>query len=160
MKQVVIYTDGSCIGNPGPGGFGVVLLQAGSRKELSGGYRMTTNNRMEILAVIAGLRSLDEPSRTTVYSDSQYVVNTIEKGWAKRWKANGWFRNKKERAVNPDLWDALLDLCQTHEVKFSWLRGHSGHVENERCDRLAVAAATGANLEVDVAYESLDSFKN
>ena len=121
---------------------------------------MTTNNRMEILAVIAGLRSLDEPSRTTVYSDSQYVVNTIEKGWAKRWKANGWFRNKKERAVNPDLWDALLDLCQTYEVKFSWARGHSGHVENERCDRLAVAAATGANLKVDVAYESLDPFKN
>ena len=155
LNQVVIYTDGSCIGNPGPGGFGVVLLQGDRRKELSGGYRMTTNNRMEILAVIIGLKSLNEPSRTTVYSDSQYVVNTVQKGWAERWEANGWFRNKKERALNADLWAVLLDLCRVHEVELRWLRGHAGHVENERCDRLAVAAATGVNLKVDTVYESL-----
>ncbi len=155
LKPITMYTDGSCIGNPGPGGYGVVLLHSGRRTELSGGYRKTTNNRMEILAAIKGLQELKEPCRATVYSDSQYVVNTIQKGWAVRWRENGWLRNKKERAINPDLWSLLLDLCETHKVEFRWLRGHSGNLENERCDRLAVNAALGKNLEIDSAYENL-----
>jgi ribonuclease HI len=153
MKKVTIYTDGGCINNPGPGGFGVVLRYDSHRKELSGGYRRTTNNRMEILAAIAGLEALREPCRVTLYSDSQYLVNAIEKGWAERWQANGWMRNKKEKAINPDLWERLLDLCRTHTVKFEWLRGHAGHSENERCDELATAAARGSNLAIDEGYE-------
>ena len=149
---VVIYTDGACIGNPGPGGYGAVLLQGEHRREISGGFRWTTNNRMEMMAVIEALEALNNPSQVQVYSDSQYVVNAITKGWAARWKANGWRRNKREMAVNPDLWDRLLGLCQTHQVEFRWLRGHSGVRENERCDRLAVAAARQANLPSDTGY--------
>ena len=152
-KRVTIYTDGACLGNPGPGGYGVVLLYAGHRKELSGGFRLTTNNRMELLAVIVGLRSLKERCVATVYSDSQYVVNAIEKGWAARWRANGWKRNKKEKAINADLWQQLLELCEKHEVKVVWVRGHSGVKENERCDRLSVTAANEANLPIDEEYE-------
>ena len=149
---VVIYTDGACIGNPGPGGYGAVLLQGERRREISGGFRLTTNNRMEIMAVVAALEALNKPSQVQVYSDSQYVVNAMSKGWAARWKANGWRRNKREMAINPDLWERLLGLCQTHEVEFRWLRGHSGVRENERCDRLAVAAARQANLPSDTGY--------
>ncbi len=152
-KKVTIYTDGACLGNPGPGGYGVALLFGGHRKELSGGFRLTTNNRMELLAVIVGLRSLNERCSVTVYSDSQYVVNAIEKGWAARWRANGWKRNKKEKAINADLWQQLLDLCDAHEVKMVWVRGHSGVKENERCDVLSVAAAKQKNLPVDEGYE-------
>lgn len=152
-KKVIIYTDGACLGNPGPGGYGVVLLFDGHRKELSGGFRLTTNNRMELLAVVVGLRSLKERCSVTVYSDSQYVVNAIEKGWAARWRANGWKRNKKEKAINADLWPQLLDLCDAHEVKMVWVRGHSGVEENERCDVLSVAAAKQRNLPVDEGYE-------
>ncbi|WP_088894970.1 ribonuclease HI [Leptolyngbya ohadii] len=154
LKQVTIYTDGACTGNPGPGGYGVVLLCGQHRKELSGGFRLTTNNRMEMMAAIVGLQSLKGKCAVTVYSDSQYVVEAIEKGWAARWKANGWKRNKKEKAVNPDLWDQLLTLCSQHEVKFQWVRGHSGVPENERCDRLAVAAASQTDLPVDEGYEN------
>ena len=153
MKHVTLYTDGGCINNPGPGGFGVVLLYDSYRKELSGGFRRTTNNRMEILAAITGLEALKEPCRVTLYSDSQYLVNAIEKGWARRWQANGWMRNKKEKAINPDLWERLLELCKIHKVRFEWLRGHAGHDENERCDELATAAARGSNLAIDEAYE-------
>jgi len=153
MKHVTLYTDGACSNNPGPGGYGVVLLYDSHRKELSRGYRKTTNNRMEILAAIAGLEALKEPCRVTLYSDSQYLVNAIEKGWAQRWQANGWMRNKKEKAVNPDLWEKLLELCSIHKVQFEWLRGHAGHDENERCDELATAAARGSNLVVDEGYE-------
>ena len=149
---VVIYTDGACIGNPGPGGYGAVLLQGERRREISGGFRLTTNNRMEIMAVVAALEALNKPSQVQVYSDSQYVVNAMSKGWAARWKANGWRRNKREMAINPDLWERLLGLCQTHEVEFRWLRGHSGVRENERCDRLAVAASRQANLPSDAGY--------
>ncbi len=149
---VVIYTDGACIGNPGPGGYGAVLLQGERRREISGGFRLTTNNRMEIMAVVAALEALNKPSQVQVYSDSQYVVNAMSKGWAARWKANGWRRNKREMAINPDLWERLLGLCQTHEVEFRWLRGHSGVRENERCDRLAVAASRQANLPSDTGY--------
>jgi ribonuclease HI len=108
---------------------------------------------MEILAAISGLEALKEPCRVTLYSDSQYLVNAIEKGWARRWQANGWMRNKKEKAINPDLWERLLDLCKIHEVRFEWLRGHAGHDENERCDELATAAAHGSNLAIDEVYE-------
>ena len=154
QKKVTIYTDGACLGNPGPGGYGVVLLFGGHRKELSGGFRLTTNNRMELLAVIVGLRALKERCSVTVYSDSQYVVNTIEKGWAARWRANGWKRNKKEKAINADLWAELLDLCDKHQVKMVWVRGHSGVKENERCDELSVAAANQKGLPRDEGYEA------
>lgn len=153
-KHVVIYTDGACTGNPGPGGYGVVLIYGEHRRELSGGFRRTTNNRMELLGPIEGLEALNQSCRVTLHSDSQYVVEGIEKGWAKRWRGNGWMRNKRERAVNPDLWGRLLDLCETHEVEFRWVRGHAGDVENERCDQLAVEAAHGKDLPVDEGYET------
>ena len=154
QKQIDIYTDGACQGNPGPGGYGVVLLSGSHRKELSGGYRLTTNNRMELLAAIEGLEALKERCDVTLYSDSQYVVNSITKGWAEKWKANGWRRNKKDDAVNPDLWDRLLKACELHDVDFRWVRGHTGNKENERCDRLAVEAAKGKDLPADLVYET------
>jgi len=150
LKDVTVYTDGACSGNPGPGGYGVVLLYQGHRKELSAGFKDTTNNRMEILAAIVGLESLKESCRVTLYTDSQYVVNAIEKGWAKKWRANGWMRNKKEPALNADLWDKLLKLCEKHQVKFVWVRGHAGNPENERCDQLAVEASRQPNLPPDI----------
>lgn len=153
LESVTIYTDGACIGNPGPGGYGVVLLHQSDRQELSAGYRLTTNNRMEMMAAIAALESLSNPSVVTLYSDSQYLINAMEKGWAKKWQANGWKRNAKEMAKNPDLWERLLKLCQEHQVKFIWVRGHSGNAENEKCDRLAVAAARQANLLSDDGYK-------
>ena len=153
-KKVTIYTDGACIGNPGPGGYGVVLIYGEHRRELSGGYRRTTNNRMELMGPIRGLEVLNQSCRVALYSDSQYVVEGIENGWAKRWKSNGWMRNKREQAVNPDLWGRLLDLCYKHEVEFRWVRGHAGDRENERCDQLAVQAAHGGDLPVDDGYES------
>ena len=154
QKQVTIYTDGACTGNPGPGGYGAMLLFGERRGELSGGYRRTTNNRMELMGPIKGLESLKESCRVTLYSDSKYVVDSMTKGWAQRWRANGWMRNKREKAVNPDLWARLLDLCQGHEVEFRWVRGHAGIPENERCDQLAVQAAHGRNLPPDQGYES------
>ncbi len=154
LKHVTIYTDGGCINNPGPGGYGVVLLYDAHRKELSGGFRRTTNNRMEILAAIEGLQALKKPCRVTIFSDSQYLVNAIEQGWARRWQAKGWWRNKDERALNPDLWERLLKLCEVHDVKFQWVRGHAGRKENERCDELARSAAQGPDLAVDEVYES------
>lgn len=153
-KHVTIYTDGACTGNPGPGGYGVVLRYGDKRNELSGGYRRTTNNRMELIAVIMGLKALREPCRVTLYSDSEYVVNAMTEGWAQRWRANGWKRNKKEKAINPDLWAQLLSLCEEQDLDFRWVRGHSGDRENERCDRLAVQAAHQANLPIDEVYES------
>lgn len=152
LKKVIIYTDGGCIGNPGPGGYGVVLLNAGHRKELSGGFRLTTNNRMELMAAIVGLEALKTPCEVTLYSDSKYVVDAIELGWAKRWQANGWRRNKKEKAVNPDLWQRLLDVCKKHDVTFRWVKGHAGNVENERCDYLANSTAMKKNLPEDKGY--------
>lgn len=153
MKRVTIYTDGACIGNPGPGGYGAVILFGEYRKEISGGYRKTTNNRMEILAAIRALEALTEPCEVTLYSDSAYVVNAMEKGWAKRWRAQGWQRGKQGKAANPDLWEGLLDLTSTHRVSFKWVRGHSGNRENERCDELANKAAHGETLRVDAGYE-------
>ncbi len=141
LKEVEIYTDGACKGNPGPGGWGAVLRYKGVEKEISGGERQTTNNRMELTAVISALELLKEGCKVTLYTDSQYVCNAVNLGWAKKWKANGWMRNKKEKALNPELWERLLALCEKHEVSFNWVKGHAGHPENERCDRLAVAEA-------------------
>ncbi len=153
MKNVILYTDGGCIKNPGPGGYGTVLIHGPHRKELSEGFRATTNNRMEIYAAIAGLEALKEPCCVTIYSDSQYLVNAIQKGWAKRWRANGWRRSNREMALNPDLWERLLKLCDIHKVRFEWVRGHAGHKENERCDQLAGEAACGSYLAIDKGYE-------
>ena len=152
--RLVIYTDGGCINNPGPGGYGVVIQNGDTTQELSGGFRLTTNNRMELLACIVGLRALTEPTAVALHSDSRYVVNGITKGWAKKWRANGWMRNKTERAINPDLWAQLLDLCDRHDVKFIWVKGHAGNPLNERCDELATRAATSGNLAIDENYEA------
>ncbi len=152
MKTVTIYTDGACSGNPGAGGYGVVLLYGAARKELSGGYRRTTNNRMEVLAVIKGLEALKEPCKVNLYSDSKYVVDAIEKGWVVKWKQNGWMRNKKEKASNVDLWERLLVLLQKHQVSFIWVKGHADNLENERCDQLARAAIQSDNLLEDEKY--------
>lgn len=153
LKQITLYTDGACIGNPGPGGYAVVLLYGAHRRELSGGVRLTTNNRMEILAAIVGLETLKERCAVTVYSDSQYLVDSMTLGWAVRWRADGWRRDrKKRRVVNADLWARLLDLCAQHDVAFVWVKGHAGNQENERCDWLALRAAARSD-GVDVGYE-------
>ncbi len=149
MKKVEIFTDGACSGNPGPGGYGVILRRNNHSKELSAGYKNTTNNRMELRAVIAGLQALKEKCNVKIYSDSKYIVDAIQKGWAIRWEKNNWYRNKKEKALNPDLWRVLLDLLSEHQVELIWVRGHAGHPENERCDMLAVTAAAGKNLLED-----------
>ncbi len=154
LRHIIIHTDGSCLGNPGPGGYGAILEYRGQDKELSGGFRRTTNNRMEILAVIVGLEALTGRCSVTVYSDSRYVVDSIEKGWARKWKANGWMRNKRERAVNPDLWERLLTALERHEVEFRWVRGHAGNTGNIRADKLAVAAANGSSLPQDEGFEN------
>ena len=152
--QVTIHTDGACIGNPGRGGYGVVLQFGEQHKELSGGYRLTTNNRMELMGPIKALQALKQSYFVILYSDSRYVVDAIEKGWVERWRAKGWMRNKKDRAVNPDLWERLLNLCSEHEVEFRWVRGHAGNRYNERCDRLATQAARQKGLPIDEGYES------
>ena len=154
LKHVTIYTDGACLGNPGPGGYGAVLLYNGNRRELSGGYRKTTNNRMEIMAAIVGLRSLKEPCRVTLHSDSRYVVDAMSKGWARRWRERNWKRNAKEPARNPDLWAELLDLSDRHRVDYRWVKGHAGDAHNERCDELANTAARGPEPAIDEAYEN------
>ena len=141
MKKVEIFTDGACKGNPGPGGWGAILRYKDVEKEISGGEADTTNNRMELTAVISALELLKEPCEVELYTDSQYVANAVNLGWAKKWKANGWMRNIKEKALNPELWEKLLNLLKKHSVKFNWVKGHAGHPENERCDRLAVAQA-------------------
>ncbi len=147
QKFVELFTDGSCLSNPGPGGWGAILRYREHEKELSGGEADTTNNRMELTAAIEGLSALKEPCKVTLYSDSQYLVNGIQKGWAKKWKANGWMRNKKEPAINPDLWEKLLTLFDYHQVTLVWVKGHAGHPENERCDRLAVAQSKKIQAE-------------
>ena len=137
-KRVEIFTDGACSGNPGPGGYGAILKYGEHIKELSGGEEQTTNNRMELTAVITALEALKEPCLVVLTTDSKYVVDGIEKGWAKSWRENGWKKKDKKPALNPDLWGKLLDLLEVHEVKFNWVKGHAGHPENERCDELAV----------------------
>ena len=139
LKHVEIYTDGACSGNPGPGGYGVILRYKQHERELSGGEAETTNNRMELSGVIAGLEALTEPCSVTIYSDSKYFVDAVEKGWAKSWREKGWMRNNKEKALNSDLWERILHLLDYHQVKLVWIKGHAGHPENERCDEMAVA---------------------
>ena len=150
--EVTIHTDGACLGNPGPGGYGVILDHQGRRRELSGGYARTTNNRMELLAAIVGLEALNRPCDVTLYSDSRYLVDAVSKGWAVKWRRNGWMRNKREAAVNPDLWERLLNLLEQHKAEFRWVRGHSGDPDNERCDALASAAARQGDLPADPGY--------
>jgi ribonuclease HI len=138
MKEVYLYTDGACSGNPGRGGWGAILKFGDKQKELCGGEEHTTNNRMELSGVIFGLKALKEPCKVTVTTDSKYVADAVTLGWAKKWRDNNWMRNKKDKALNSDLWQELLDLLEIHEVKFVWVKGHNGHIENERCDELAV----------------------
>ena len=152
-ETIEIFTDGACKGNPGPGGYGVVLISNDRKKELSGGFRKTTNNRMELLACIEGLRSLNRPCSVTVTSDSKYVVNAMVKGWAEKWRSRGWKLSPSKPAKNPDLWMELLDLCTKHKVEFRWVKGHNNHPENERCDELAVAASNENELPIDEGFE-------
>ncbi len=138
MKKVEIFTDGACSGNPGPGGWGAILRYNGREKELSGGERDTTNNRMELTAVIKSLEQLKEPCTVTLTTDSKYVADAVNQGWAISWQKNGWRKADKKPALNPDLWERLLELLKTHDVTINWVKGHAGHPENERCDKLAV----------------------
>lgn len=153
---VEIYTDGGCEPNPGAGGFGAVLLhpKTRQRKEASGGFRLTTNNRMEIFAAIKGLELLKQPCRVTLYSDSQYLVKAMMEGWVKSWRKKDWWRTNKERPENVDLWKRLVPLCELHQVEFRWVKGHAGNVENERCDQLSEAALRVPNPPVDEGYEN------
>ena len=146
MKKVEIYTDGACSGNPGAGGYGAILVYRGREKELSGGQAQTTNNRMELTAVIEALRALNEPCEVTLTSDSKYVVDGIEKGWARSWQAKGWKKSDGKPALNPDLWGELLELLEKHQVTFVWVKGHDGHPYNERCDALAVSEIKKQNM--------------
>lgn len=152
MKAVNIYTDGACRGNPGKGGYGVVLEYMGREKELSAGYLCTTNNRMELMAAIRGLEQLKEPCEVTLYSDSKYLVDAISMGWAEKWRKKGWKRADGKPALNPDLWGALLKLLEKHKVTLVWVKGHNGHKYNERCDVLATTAADGNVLLTDEKY--------
>jgi len=138
-KTVTIYTDGACSGNPGPGGWGAILCYQGVEKELSGGAAQTTNNRMELLGVISALQALKEPCRVELYSDSKYVVDALEKGWAESWKKRGWIKSDKKPALNVDLWETLLELCDKHELSCHWGKGHAENKYNNRCDLLATA---------------------
>ena len=139
MKTVTLYTDGACSGNPGPGGWGCILEWGGHEKELSGGEENTTNNRMELTAVIRGLEALKESCVVELYSDSKYVIDALEKGWAWSWKNHGWVKSDKKPALNPDLWERLLKLTQTHELHCHWVKGHAENPKNNRCDQMAVA---------------------
>lgn len=145
MKHVDIYTDGACRGNPGRGGWGAILVYGGVEKELSGGERSTTNNRMELTAAIRALSALKERCEVTLYSDSKYLVDAIQKGWARSWRSKGWKKADKSPALNPDLWEALLDQLERHEVTLVWVKGHAGHAYNERCDKLATDFADSFN---------------
>ena len=139
MKTVTLYTDGACSGNPGPGGWGAILEYMGSEKERSGGESSTTNNRMELTAVIAGLSALKEPCIVELYSDSKYVIDGLQKGWAESWKKRGWIKSDKKPALNPDLWEKLLELTHIHQMRYHWVKGHADNPKNNRCDELAVA---------------------
>ena len=139
MKTITLYTDGACSGNPGPGGWGAILEWEGHEKELSGGEISTTNNRMELTGVIRGLEALKEPCVVELYSDSKYVIDALEKGWAAGWQKRGWVKADKKPALNPDLWQRLLELCQVHQVRCHWVKGHGENPKNNRCDELAVA---------------------
>jgi len=151
--EITVYTDGGSSGNPGPGGYGAVIIQDGESRELSGGFRLTTNNRMELMGVIMALRTLEKTDLPiTLYTDSSYVVNGITKGWAEKWRKNNWIKSDKKPAINPDLWGELLDLIKPLNIKFMWVKGHAGNIYNERCDELAVSSAKKSNLPEDKGY--------
>ena len=160
MKHIEIYTDGACSGNPGPGGWGAILrfrtAQKVYEKELSGGEANTTNNRMEMTALLEALRQLKEPCAIDLYSDSKYVIDSLQKGWARGWRARGWKKADKSPALNPDLWAPLLAESEKHEITYHWLKGHAGHPENERCDRMAVEqskSTAGGKPDAAVCYK-------
>ena len=152
-KSVTIYSDGACLGNPGRGGYGTVLLAGEHRKELSAGFRHTTNNRMELLGAIVGLEALKQPCKVVLWSDSQYVIHALSKGWLAGWQKRGWRTSGRQPVKNQDLWQRLLRAVDPHTIEWRWVRGHTGDVENERCDQLAVAAANGAELLDDVGFD-------
>jgi ribonuclease HI len=157
-KPVIdLYSDGGACPNPGKGGYGIILSWNGIRKEFSKGYKHTTNNRMELRGVIAGLEKLKTTSVVHIYTDSKYVINGIEKGWALKWKSKNWYRNQTEKAINVDLWSRLLDLVAKHEVTFTWVKGHNGHPENERCDQLASSALESEDLFEDEGFEAAET---
>ncbi len=153
LKSIQIYTDGSCLGNPGPGGYGVVLKYRGHQKELAGGFAMTTNNRMELMAAIAALECLKEPCEIDLSTDSQYVRQGIMQ-WLQNWKRNNWRTSNKEQVKNKDLWQRLDAACQPHQIRWHWVKGHAGHVENERCDVLAREAASNNPTAVDSGFSA------
>ncbi len=153
LKEVTLYTDGAAEPNPGPGGYGVVLIYGGRRKELSGMFRRTTNNRMEILAAIVGLEALKEPCKVTLHSDSKYLVDAMTQGWVSRWRTNGWWRSKQDKATNIDLWERLLAIRDRHQVEFVWVKGHAGIRDNERCDQLSMQFLGKRDLPADEGFE-------
>jgi len=152
LKEITIYTDGGSKGNPGPGGYGAILIHGARRRELSGGFRRTTNNRMEILAAIAALEALKQPCAVALHSDSRYLVDAMAKGWLKGWKKRGWKRAENARLKNADLWERLDRAASPHRIAWTWVKGHAGHRENERCDELVGLAAAGASLPDDEGY--------
>ena len=154
--ELEIWTDGACVVNPGPGGYGVVFEHQGQKWEKAGGFRLTTNNRMEIMGALVALETLPEKCKAIIYTDSQYLVNSIMKGWAKRWRSKGWNKKGNKKVPNADLWERMLQLCAQYEVEFRWIKGHSSSVENERCDQLAESAARKPNLPVDEGYTSTE----
>ena len=152
MKHIKIYTDGACSGNPGPGGWGAILNYNGNEKEISGAEAHTTNNRMELTAAIMGLSALKEKFNVTLYSDSKYLVDAINNGWVYNWKQKGWMKSKSEKAANSDLWEVLIGLLEKQQVEFIWVKGHDGHIENERCDKLATEAIKSIAAKVSEEY--------
>lgn len=155
MSDLLLYTDGACSGNPGPGGYGAILKYGDHEKELKGGFRSTTNNRMEILAIIEGLKALKRPSNLCVYSDSRYVIDTMTKGWALKWQRKGWKKTNKEKAKNSDLWEKMLELDAIHSITWLWVKGHAGDPMNERADDLAVKARNNKkNHQIDKVFEA------
>ena len=154
--ELEIWTDGACVLNPGPGGYGIVFESQGQKWEKAGGFRLTTNNRMEIVGALVALETLPEKCKAIIYSDSQYLVNSIMKGWAKRWRSKGWNKKGNKKVPNADLWDRMLQLCAQHKVEFRWIKGHGSSAENERCDQLAESAARKPNLPVDEGYTNTE----
>ncbi len=152
MKEIEAFTDGSCLGNPGAGGWASIVRYKEHEKILSGGYKRTTNNRMELIAVIEALKLLIEPCVVTVYSDSSYVCDSVKKGWLTSWQKKNWINSAKKPVKNRDLWEEMVPLLKKHKVTMQWIRGHDGHVENERCDELARAAASGSSLQEDSGF--------
>lgn len=156
--EITVYSDGGARYNPGPGGYGIIIVENGNQRELSAGFRHTTNNRMELMGCIVALREIGLSKKPiTIYTDSSYVVNGISKGWAKGWRKRGWLKADKQPAINPDLWSELLDLAEGLTITFKWVKGHAGHPQNERCDELAVAAARADNLPEDSGYSGTEN---